>query len=166
MPHVTTDEMRQMAQPKQPGDLVQNMSGELGIVVEVGHAGCACTGDMKVRYLGKPYMGDGHHRASNWKLIARAAELALPRPAFTSSTPLVATDDWGRPRCQEIGVYADVDEFFQCAMTVGHDGDCDPLPIQPSADEAERLLADAYVTIPVADASGLAAQMQQPSSKN
>jgi hypothetical protein len=100
------------------------------------------------------------------KAALEGAGQAARRSAFTSSTPLVATDEWGRPRCQQVGVYADVDEFFQCAMVADHDGDCDPLPIQPSADEAERLLADAYVTIPVADASGLAAQMQQPNNEN
>lgn len=59
--------------------------------------------------------------------------------AFILETPgaivLKPTDDWGRARCREIGVYADVDAKFQCAMTVGHDGDCDPLPIQPDVTE-------------------------------
>lgn len=53
------------------------------------------------------------------------------------STPLLAaTDDWGRPRCQRIGTYVDVDETYQCALVAGHEGECDPLPIYPDVESA------------------------------
>jgi hypothetical protein len=54
---------------------------------------------------------------------------------------LHATDEWNRPRCQQISTYVDADEDYQCAMAAGHDGECDPLPIYPDAEEAARLLA-------------------------
>ncbi len=44
---------------------------------------------------------------------------------------LEATDEWDRPRCQQIGTYVDVDEEFQCGLEAGHTGDCDPLPDVP-----------------------------------
>ncbi len=52
-----------------------------------------------------------------------------------SAIVLKPTDDWGRPRCQQIGTYVDADAKFQCAMVAGHNGDCDPLPIYPDAAE-------------------------------
>lgn len=103
---------------------------------------------------------------ADWNRGGVAFILEAARPSQSSGPVLVPVDEWGRARCQQIGVYADVDEFFQCAMVAGHDGECDPLPEQPTAEEAERLLAGAYVTVPVADASGLAAQMMRPSSEN
>lgn len=52
----------------------------------------------------------------------------------TFTKVLQAFDDWGRPRCQEIGTYVDVDEQFQCAMVEDHEGECDPIPTWPDFD--------------------------------
>jgi hypothetical protein len=41
-------------------------------------------------------------------------------------------DQWGRARCQEIHTYVDDPSEYQCAMTAGHAGECDPLPIEPA----------------------------------
>lgn len=133
MATVTLDDMNRMSQPKRLGDLVQDMTGDLGIVARTSP--CpegGCTGDIGVRHLGKPYMGVGCTRSGDWKLIARAAELAVSQAAANLS--LAAIDEWGRPRCQEIGNYVDTGAAYQCAMVTGHDGECDPLPVYPDAE--------------------------------
>jgi hypothetical protein len=48
---------------------------------------------------------------------------------------LQPTDEWGRPRCQETDTYVDAPREYQCAMVVGHAGECDPLPIEPESAE-------------------------------
>lgn len=60
----------------------------------------------------------------------------MPGTNHTFTKLLDATDEWDRPRCQQIGTYVDVDEEFQCALVIGHAGDCDPLPDCPDVEVA------------------------------
>lgn len=53
----------------------------------------------------------------------------LERPA--APVALEPTDQWGRPRCQEIRNYVDTGAAYQCALIEDHAGDCDPLPVWP-----------------------------------
>lgn len=64
--------------------------------------------------------------------IAVVAGAAATTHFFTRH--LETLDEWGRDRCQQIGTYVDVDEQFQCALTAGHRGDCDPLPDWPDTE--------------------------------
>jgi hypothetical protein len=64
------------------------------------------------------------------------AEIAVD--AVGASVELAATDDWGRPRCQEIIRYVDTHEQVQCGMTEDHDGDCDPLPVWPDVEPQDE----------------------------
>lgn len=62
---------------------------------------------------------------------------AIPPAAMTSApAPLESTDQWGRPRCQQIENYVDTGAPYQCALVEDHAGECDPLPIYPDAEPA------------------------------
>lgn len=60
---------------------------------------------------------------------------AVTMPEQLSAVALVALDEWGRSRCQEIGNYVDTGEPYQCALVADHASDCDPLPVYPDATE-------------------------------
>lgn len=113
------------------GDLVKNGFDTLGIVVSEKPCGDPkCTGQIQVRLV------ETKPGSQPMCYLRRDIEVVAPAANLIAELLVEATDDWGRPRCQQIDTYVDVDETYQCALVAGHDGDCDPLPVWPNVESA------------------------------